>query len=197
MMLEVIRRQGFGRMMVDRMLSPLPVDGELWGFDNGAFGWWVRGEAFNEDIYAQRLQAALGLGKPYMAIVPDIVAGGMESLEYSLGWVARLPRKWPWYFAVQDGMEESEVAKVLYMFDGIFLGGSDKFKATAYRWSCIAHEQGKRFHYGRAGTLRKLQAAYNVDSDSCDSAFPLWTMERMVRFCGFNNDMRNQLSLVG
>ena len=192
-MLRIIKRQGFGRMFVDA--KPDPFEGEQWGFDNMAFGLWLRGQPFDEDAYAQRFQRAYETGMPYMAVVPDIVAKGMESLDYSLGWAARLPRRWPWYLAVQDGMEESEVAKVLYMFDGLFLGGTDRFKGTAYRWSRIAHEQGKRFHYGRAGTLRKLQAAYNSEADSCDSAFPLWTMERMVKFCGFNNDMRKQLTL--
>jgi hypothetical protein len=130
-----------------------------------------------------------------MAIVPDIVAGGMRSLDYSLGWLARLPKKWPWYLAVQDGMDAKAVEKVIGLFDGLFLGGTDALKLTAWAWSQLAHEQGKKFHYGRAGTLRKLQHAYNVDADSCDSAFPLWSMERMTLFCAYQNDMRRQHTL--
>ena len=193
-MIEVIKRQGFGRMWIASL--PTPFNGEPWGFDNGAYAWWTQGKEFDETAFSIRLQAAISVGKPYLAIVPDIVAGGSKSLFYSLGWMSRLPKKWPWYLAVQDGMKEATVAKYLYIFDGLFLGGTDKFKATAQKWCDIAHEQHKPFHYGRAGTLRKLQHAFNVGADSCDSAFPLWTMERMVRFCAFNNDMRNQLRLA-
>ncbi len=59
---------------------------------------------------------------------------------------------------------------------------SDRFKATAYRWRVLAHSCGIKFHYGRAGTPAKLLAAYNCGADSCDSAFPLWTSERMKLF---------------
>lgn len=194
-MLEIVKRQGFGRMMVEARPDPFP--GEKWGFDNGAFVWWKQGKPFDESVYSQRLQVALRCGSvPYMAIVPDIVGGGLGSLTYSLGWLARLPKKWPWYLAVQDGMQTADIANVIRLFDGLFLGGTDAFKSTAWQWSQLAHEHGKKFHFGRAGTLRKLQHAYNVEADSCDSAFPLWTSERMATFCGFHNDMRRQLSLV-
>lgn len=193
-MLEVLKRNGMSRMFVESRPDPFPA--EQWGFDNGAFVWWKQGKQFDESLYAQRLQVALRCESvPYMAIVPDIVADGMKSLDYSLGWLARLPKKWPWYLVVQDGMTATAVSGVISLFDGLFLGGTDGFKATAQTWSDLAHAQGKRFHYGRAGTLAKLQHAWNVGSDSCDSAFPLWTMDRMIKFCGFNQDMRNQLLL--
>lgn len=192
-MLERIRRQRFGRMFCRDRCNP--YQGERWGFDNGRFGCWQRGEEWDERAYAIRLEAALGVGKPYLAIVPDLVAQGMASLDYSLDWLARLPHQWPWYLALQDGMPEPAVGEVIELFDGLFLGGTDKFKGSAQHWCDLAHQRGKRFHYGRAGTLRKLQHAFNVGADSCDSSFPLWTEERMIQFCAFNNDMRRQLSL--
>lgn len=189
--IALIQRQGFGRMMCQD--KPQPFQGEQWGFDNGAYSAWINGEPFDERAYAIRLEAALGVGEPYMAIVPDLVAQGMDSLDYSLGWLAGLPHRWPWYLALQDGMSESAVGEVIELFNGLFLGGTDKFKGSAQRWCDLAHSRGKRFHYGRAGTLVKLQHAYNVGADSCDSAFPLWTEERTIKFCAFNNDMRRQM----
>ena len=152
-MIKVIKRNGFSRMMLDR--RPDPFEGEKWGFDNGAFGWWLKGKPFDEFTFALRLQRAIETGYvPHIAVVPDLVAGGMASLDFSLGWLARLPHKWPWYLALQDGMSQSSVAQVIEMFDGLFLGGTDKFKGTAQQWCDLAHSRGKRFHYGRAGSLQ-------------------------------------------
>ena len=79
-----------------------------------------------------------------------------------------------------DGVE-----KVLDKFAGLFLGGTDKFKATAYYWRELSHKYGKRFHYGRAGTRRKILHAVESGADSADSAFPLWTTERLLQTVGF------------
>jgi hypothetical protein len=124
--------------------------------------------------------AALAVGWPYLAVVPDVVAGGMESLEFSLRWMERLP-KWPWYLAVQDGMKPVDVARHLNGFAGIFLGGTDAFKGTAPAWRGLATENGIRFHYGRAGTPAKIEHAKEVGADSLDSAFPLWEIARFNR----------------
>ena len=88
----------------------------------------------------------------------------------------------PWYLAVQDGMGVEDVRPHLHLFQGLFLGGSDRFKATAYRWSALAHSYQLKFHYGRASTPGKLAAAFRSNADSCDSSFPLWTTERMQTF---------------
>ncbi|GBF33039.1 hypothetical protein DCCM_2136 [Desulfocucumis palustris] len=125
---------------------------------------------------------AFRIGTPYLAIVPDIVADGEEFLEFSIRWLDWLPRAWPWYLAVQDGMRLEQVAQALDGFVGIFLGGSNRFKATALYWRRLAHRQGKRFHYARAGTPKKIQLAKEVGADSCESAFPLWEMKRFDEF---------------
>jgi hypothetical protein len=62
------------------------------------------------------------------------------------------------------------------------LGGTDRFKLTAYCWSRLGRFADKAFHYGRAGTLRKIRHAYAVEADSLDSNFPLWTVDRMRVF---------------
>ena len=131
--------------------------------------------------FLKRLEAARSIGRPYLAVAPDIVAGGLKSLDYSLSWMDRLP-EWPWYLAVQDGMDPGGVAAVIGRFTGLFLGGTDRFKLQAERWCDLAHGHSKRFHYARAGTIRKLVHAYRIRADSLDSSFPLWSAERMKRF---------------
>jgi hypothetical protein len=179
--LAVLREKRWGRLFASARPTPYPF--EPWGFDNGAFVAWRRGESFPEGTFLKRLDVALRVNSdPIIAVCPDIVAGGMKSLEFSVRWLERLPCWWPWYLAVQDGMEQDAVVEVAHLFSGIFLGGTDKFKLTAYHWSRLAHFCDKKFHYGRAGTLKKLAHAYSIESDSCDSAFPLWTQERMDTF---------------
>lgn len=178
---EFLRQHGWGRMFCT--VKPTPYEFEPWGFDNGAFVSWMKGKGFPEAEFLKRIEIALKVSSdPIVAVCPDIVAGGLESLEFSVHWLERLPSYWPWYLAVQDGMTQEAVRQVAHLFSGIFLGGTDKFKLTAYHWARLAHFCDKKFHYGRAGTLRKLQHAHSVESDSCDSAFPLWTAERMRVF---------------
>jgi hypothetical protein len=173
--------------------DPTPRHCEPWGFDNGAFVAFKRGEAFPTDIFKTRLDRALSINsEPWIAIAPDIVAGGLKSLEFSVEWKSRLPLHWPWYLAVQDGMLPDDVRPVIHLFAGVFLGGSDKFKLQAYRWKQFASSCHKPFHYARAGTLRKLAHAHKIGADSLDSAFPLWSKERMRLFCAFFDGLGSQ-----
>lgn len=179
---ERLQELGWGRMFVEKRPTPYPF--EKWGFDNGAFLAYRRGEKFPELQYRKRPDIAAKVNSdPYIAIVPDIVAGGLRSLDFSNEWRLNLQAfRWPWFLAVQDGMEVAHVEQSIHLYDGLFLGGTDRFKATAYRWRSLAHTHRKRFHYGRASTPLKLLSAYRSGADSCDSAFPLWTAERMRIF---------------
>lgn len=163
-------------------VKPTPYEGEPWCFDNGAFRCWQDGNLFDDCKFAARLEVALQIGRPYLAVVPDIVAAGCSSLGFSLKWREKLPNEWPWYLAVQDGMTIHDVKPYLGLFDGVFLGGSDEFKRQAWRWRVFAKDHGKPFHYGRAGTISKLESALKMKADSLDSAYPLWEKSRFARF---------------
>jgi len=172
---------GWGRMWTTKV--PVVADDEPWGFDNGAFSAWSHGQPFPAGGFEARLAAAVKLPTPpIVAVTPDIVADGARSLEFSLEWRSQLPDAWPWFLAVQDGMEADDVADALPAFAGLFLGGSTAFKRTAPQWATLAHAAGKRFHYGRASLPRRVDHAIRVGADSLDTAFPLWTTERFEEF---------------
>lgn len=175
-----LRDLGWGRMFTER--PPTPYEGEPWGFDNGAWVAYVRGEDFPADTFLRRLEIAQAAGRPLLAVCPDIVGGGLRSMDFSLQWLDRLPQDWPWYLAVQDGTGVDDAAFLTDRFSGIFLGGTTAYKSTARAWATFAHGNGLRFHYGRAGTPAKLLHALEVGADSLDSAFPLWTRERFEWF---------------
>lgn len=191
--ISLLRERNWGRMFC--VAPPTPFPYELWGFDNNAFKTWqdagfpmnlpieIWNLIWSADDYQRRLAVAMDADNdPYLAVVPDIPASD-QSLKYSLQWIKRLPPEWPWYLAVQDGMIPAEVEEVLHLFGGIFLGGSDKFKCSAYRWAKLAHKHRRHFHYGRAGTPRKVKHAFAVGADSLDSTFACWTRERTKELC--------------
>lgn len=179
-MRERAREYGWGQMYVYR--EPRPYEGEPWGFDNGAYLDWRRGREFDRERYLRDLGRAMGIGRPYLAVAPDIVAGGMGSLEFSVAWLEdELPGEWPWYLAVQDGMTPEAVGEYVGNFSGVLLGGTNRFKEEAGKWCEWAHGLGKKFHYARASTERKIKSAIRIGADSMDSAFPLWTVGRVGR----------------
>jgi hypothetical protein len=165
-------------MAIGRNIYTYP--GEPWGFDNGAFRDHLAGREFGAGPYRRRLAKARKHGTPLLAIVPDRVAHP-ESLAFSLKWRDDLP-PYPWYLALQDGMTRRDVLPHARRFVGLFLGGSDSFKATARDWCQFAHDHGLRFHYGRAGTPAKIVHALESGCDSLDSAFPMWTKRRFDFF---------------
>ena len=75
-----------------------------------------------------------------------------------------------WYLAVQDGMTVSDVEKVVGDFDGIFVGGTVKWKVrTGEEWVKVAHSHNIPCHIGRVGVFRRIVWAMRIGADSIDS----------------------------
>jgi len=187
--IEKLRKHGIGRMFIKKPIKPYPS--ENWGFDNGAFGDFLKGKEFDKDRYLRNLEKAISIAEnyhpPYLAVLPDIVGGGMKSLELSVTFLEKELKDvpFPWYLAVQDGMTPKEVKNVLIRYPqikGLFLGGTDEFKRTADVWSSLAHSLGRKFHYARVGSVKKVREALKVKTDSLDSSLPLWSGEKLKRF---------------
>jgi hypothetical protein len=165
----------------DRLIYTYP--GEPWGFDNGAYRDWQAGVPFNAAAFEKALGRAVEQTEPpLLAVLPDIPDGGLESFRLSESWIDRLPDRFPWYLAVQDRTEPADAAPFLGRIDGIFLGGTNTYKATAGEWCEWAHGHGLPFHYGRSGTWAKIAHAFHVGADSIDSTTPSWEEPRWREF---------------
>jgi len=184
-----LKKYQIGRFYIRKPIRP--YYGENWGFDNGAFSDYLKGKEFDGDRYRKALEKAIKIAEnyhpPYLAVLPDVVGGGLRSLELSLNWLERELRNIPfnWYLAVQDGMEPEVIKEALISYPqikGLFLGGTDKFKRTARMWSSLAHSMNLKFHYARAGSMKKVKEAIRAEADSLDSALPLWSEEKFKRF---------------
>jgi hypothetical protein len=192
--LSVLSNRGWGRMLVTKRVKLMPD--EPWGFDNGAYMDYVRGEIFNPERFYKWLKKAYTFGTPYIAVCPDIVAGGKDSLDFSLDYMRHvLPQDWPWYLAVQDGMTPEMVEPHLDKFSGIFLGGSDEFKPSAHVWCDLAHKHSKRFHWGRI-QYTWLRYCISIGADSADGTGMLWEYSRLYKFCRAYDYAFNQMRLM-
>lgn len=151
--------------------------------DCGTFGPWRRGEEWQEGPFLQVLSNAHRDGMtPDWVVAPDIIGGGVASLRLSLKWQPALS-KWRVLLAVQDGMHGRQVAKVLHLFAGLFVGGTLDWKIkTSREWVKLAHRHGKMCHIGRVGIPRRVRWAQRIGADSIDSCQPLWSKENLNRW---------------
>lgn len=171
-----------GEMTVRKELPPRRTP---WAFDNGAFGDWRAGRPFDEAAFrAALLRLPLAPVRPDFIVLPDIVAGGLESLAFSASWIAELEAFGaPLYLAVQDGMVPADLAGILPRIGGIFVGGSLPWKLKeAARWVSFAHSHGLPCHIGRVGTARRVIWARRIGADSIDSSLPLFSRENLAAF---------------
>lgn len=153
--------------------------------DNGAFGDWLAERPFQAKKYEKDLaKLRASAERPDFLVVPDVVAGGTESLLFSLSWVERLEALGhPLYLVVQDGMEPAHVLDVLPDFHGLFVGGSLPWKLrTGEAWVRFAHRAGRPCHIGRVGTEARVRWARRIGADSIDSSLPLWAEANFRRF---------------
>jgi len=154
-------------------------------------------ERFERKMVEAAELAAQG-NSPLFVVVPDRPADP-ASIWTSLAWVDEyqygggLEESDPWafaygtrhgavplYLAVQDGMTPEQLEALvdpetdepaLAAFSGLFLGGSDDFKASVGIWRDLATRWGLKLHYGRC-TQSRIAAARDAGCDSADSSHP-------------------------
>lgn len=104
--------------------------------------------------------------------LPDIVAGGLPSLDLSLRWMrivleecqrALLP--------VQDGMEPAHVADLIGERVGIFIGGSTAWKlSTMATWAELARQKNAWCHVGRVNSKKRIAICQRAGVTSFDGS---------------------------
>lgn len=131
-------------------------EGFPYALDNGAWSAYAQGRPFDDALFAKALRA-LGAGADW-TVIPDIVAGGHRSLDFSLRHMRRVLDESPRaLLAVQDGLETADVAGFLGERVGLFVGGSTEWKiATMGAWCALAREVGCWAHVGRVNTARRI-----------------------------------------
>jgi hypothetical protein len=165
--LETFHRHGW-RILVSPQ-NPNPPAGLPFAIDNGAWPTFTQKLPFDSDGFSNLVETH-GAAADFV-VVPDIVAGGLRSLEFSLSWLDRLQGIRLLLLPVQDGMTAGDVGPVLRRYPGlgIFLGGSTEWKLqTMYGWGMVAHAIGCYYHVGRVNSRRRIRLAHEAGADSID-----------------------------
>lgn len=168
---ELMKRNGWGNVHLANHWQ-YPKEGIDWILDNGAYHYWISKKQFDTNKFLDALdKIEYSVSRPDFIIVPDIVAGGYHSLNFSLDWLHEIPGTYNCYLAVQDGMEPTIISKHIGCFDGLFVGGTIEWKLnTAASWVQLAHLNNLKCHIGKVGTFKRLVWAKNIGADSIDSS---------------------------
>lgn len=171
--LDGLRAAGW-RLMVSAR-GVLRNEGFPYALDNGAWTSFQKGEPF-DDVAFMRAVYELGGGADFI-VVPDIVAGGKRSLQFSLRWLPTLlldrRLKCPILLAAQDGMEFRNVAPFLDGRVGLFLGGTTEWKVqNLIPWTKQAKALGAYVHAGRVNTVKRISLCVAAGVDSFDGSGP-------------------------
>ncbi|MDR8093104.1 hypothetical protein KPB05_37240 [Burkholderia gladioli] len=146
----------------------LRTEGMQYALDNGAWTAFQQGRPFDEDSFMRAVDR-VGEHADWI-VLPDIVEGGLASLDYSLKWLERLrPIEKRLLIAVQDGMEVEDVRSFLSPTIGIFVGGSTEWKEqTAVTWGALARRRNCYLHVGRVNSVRRIRLCAAAGADSID-----------------------------
>jgi hypothetical protein len=164
--LEGLRRAGWHLLVSAK--GVLRTEGMPYALDNGAWTAYQQGQPFDEDAFLRALDL-VGEQAEWI-VLPDIVQGGLASLDFSLKWLDRL-RGIPTtvLIAVQDGMQTEDVRSLLSPSVGIFIGGSTEWKeATAGVWGSIARRRNCYLHVGRVNSVRRIRICAAAGANSYD-----------------------------
>lgn len=164
--LDAMRAAGW-RLIVSAT-GVLRNEGLGYALDNGAWTAFQQGQSLDERLFRKAVDQ-MGEGADWI-VLPDIVAGGMRSLDYSRAWLHQLRGfPTPLLIAVQDGMEPDDVRELLGPTVGIFVGGSTSWKeATAVQWGALARRRNCYLHVGRVNSARRIAICAAAGASSFD-----------------------------
>ena len=153
---------------------PYAIDNGAWtGFDPVGFAKLLADRARNAD----------------WIVLPDIVGGGMASLDLSLEWLSAVGEYGrPMLLAVQNGMQVDTIAALLkeHTSMGVFVGGDTEWKErTMFDWGRLCAGLNRIMHVGRVNSQRRLSLAWQAGAASVDGSgivkFPDEMIQRFDR----------------
>lgn len=164
-----------------------------YALDNGAWIFHVAGQPVEWTHFARAL-AEMGASADFV-VVPDIVAGGAESLAMSSEWLPRvLAASSLALVPVQDGMSTAELEPMLGGRVGLFVGGSFAWKwSTLPQWAALAHRVGCYIHVGRVNTRARASMCADLRVHSADGSTVARFPDTASRFVdAINPDRKGQ-----
>jgi len=147
--------------------------------DNGAWPLYTRGQRDKccypfDEVSFKKLLYRHGADAEFV-VVPDIVAGGEKSLEFSISWLHTLRGVKKPLLALQDGMTPEMIEPLLREYKssnlGLFLGGTTEWKlATMAQWGEVAKRNQCWYHVGRVNTAKRIDMCGAAGANSFDGS---------------------------
>ena len=157
-----------GWRLIVSATGALRHEGMPYALDNGAWTAFQQQRQFDERLFWRAVEQ-MGENADWI-VLPDIVAGGQASLDYSIAWMNRLrglPTKQ--LIAVQDGVTLDDVRDFLNPMVGIFVGGTTEWKeSTVHEWGLLARRTCCYLHVGRVNSARRIRLCAAAGADSID-----------------------------
>lgn len=164
---DALIASGWGFMCLPNRLQ---AHGQCFALDNGAWTAHQKGQRLDELAFYRAVDK-VGEHADFV-VLPDVVCGGLESLDMSLAALenlADLPAHK--LIAVQDGFTVDQITPYLSSDVGIFLGGSTEWKlSTMQQWGLVASRVGCHYHVGRVNTSKRLRMCAAFGADSFDGS---------------------------
>lgn len=188
--LQALRKADW-RLIVSRT-NRWRTHGFKYALDNGAWSDYQAKRPFQGNSF-KKLLDKLGANADFV-IAPDIVAGGLASLELSLQWIEPILAISPKVLiAVQDGMDAPHLAPYVNDRVGIFMGGSTEWKIKQMRkWGLFCIQHKCYYHVGRVNTVKRMTMAKVSGADSFDGS----SASRYAETLPLLEQARRQLSLL-
>lgn len=164
--LKALRNAGW-RLLVSAS-GCLRNEGFEYGLDNGAWTAFQQKKPFDVAAFSNAL-SRFGDAADWV-VVPDIVMGGLASLELSLAWLPRVRSSTSLaLIAVQDGFMTKDIEPLLGPNVGVFVGGSTDWKeASMNEWATLCKAKGAWCHVGRVNTKRRIAKCASAGATSFD-----------------------------
>ena len=176
--LNVMQRADWRLLMAPACLDRYPENAPRWpdgspaahALDNGAWSAHTQGTPFDEPGFMRAVDR-WGHSADWI-VLPDVVAGGLASLAYSLSWwhrLAHLPAVL--LLAVQDGMTAADLRPYVGPRVGLAVGGSTEWKLSSMRmWGGLSARSGCHLHILRVNSARRIRLCQDAGADSFDGS---------------------------
>lgn len=170
--LDALRKAGWGLLVSRAGVWRTEGFTRICG-DNGAWADYQAGRPFDGNAYERFLDwlAAQTVVADWL-VLPDIVAGGMASLDLSMRYANRCLSVSPLaLIAVQNGMEPEDIAPLVGPTIGVFLGGTTEWKlARMLEWGRFCADRSIYYHVARVNTIKRMSLAIAAGAASVDGS---------------------------
>ena len=171
-----------------------------YAIDNGAYGYYTRGESFNGGAFLSLCDEWYHAAD--WIVVPDKVGDWEETIAMSMRWTNILTSyNRPLLIVAQDGCEVDDyhtIKSILRsrIYGGLFIGGTTDWKLKHLPMlASLCKEAGKICHVGRVNSGKRVKYCYDSGASSIDGSGMSRFLATTLVVCKTLRDLERQNTL--